>query len=397
MKIIIQKFGGTSLQNSELRQKAAELVKLSVSEGWSPVVVVSAIGRKGDPYATESLLDFVIRETPAIRKREKDMLLSCGEVISAVTFTSVLQHSGLEAVALTGIDAGIITDENHGNAQVKKVDTAFLHAILKSHKIPVVCGFQGISEKGAITTLGRGGSDTTASVLAAALDAEEIRVYKDVDGLNTADPKLICHSSLIPTASYEEAVELAEKGAQIIHPRAVEIAAAENIPIRIFSMKTGKSGTSVKNIKSDKPVTGITSKENIVLICLEAKTEVSNVQLKIFQLLADNNVSADFIDIRPDSISFIIDSENLATTHAIMQKNNFSCSTRENLVKVSIVGSGMTGVPGIMAKVVEALTSHQIIIFGCTDSRTTISCLIDKNDKIKAIGALHNIFNLDAK
>ncbi|MDO9577326.1 MAG: aspartate kinase [Candidatus Cloacimonadales bacterium] len=394
-KIIIQKFGGTSLQDDKTRLKSARFVKQKFDSGFIPVVVVSAMGREGAPYATDTLLKLAKEIEPEINPREKDLLMSCGEIISAVVFVQTLQKLGLKAIALTGAQAGIITDGNFGSARIRKVMTDNLLQIILQETIPVVTGFQGMNENGEITTFGRGGSDTTASVLAVALQAEEIEIYTDVEGILSADPKNIKKTSTIKIASYEEAVELAEKGAKVIHPRAVEIAASENIPIKILSTFTGINGTIIKNIKSDRPITGITSKENIIFFRIEPTIIDSRTAgLNIFQLLAENSISADFIDIRPESISFIIDEENRQNALQILEKNNFLYMIKEGLVKVSAVGSGMTGVPGIMAKIVSALTSQEIEILECTDSRTTISCLIKSEEKIKAIKALHDIFEL---
>ena len=394
-EIIIQKFGGTSLQDEITRGKAAKFVKEKIDAGILPVVVVSAMGRSGAPYATDTLLKIANDVEPEINPREKDLLMSCGETISAIIFVQTLRKIGLKAIALTGAQAGIITDNNFGNARIKKVIIDNLLKIINQDMIPVITGFQGMNENGEITTFGRGGSDTTASVLASALQAVEIEIYTDVEGIFSADPKNVQKTTVISEASYEEAVELAEKGAKVIHPRAVEIAASKNIPIRIFSTFTGINGTTIKNIKSDRPITGITSKDNIIYYQIEPiLTDDHAIGLNVFQLLAENSISADFIYIRPESISFIIDAENRQKTIHVLDKNNFRYLIREGLVKVSAVGSGMTGIPGIMAKIVTALTSQNIEILECTDSRTTISCLIKSEKKNKAITALHDIFEL---
>ncbi len=394
-EIIIQKFGGTSLQDEITRGKAAKFVKEKFDAGILPVVVVSAMGRSGAPYATDTLLKIANDVEPEINPREKDLLMSCGETISAIIFVQTLRKIGLKAIALTGAQAGIITDNNFGNARIKKVIIDNLLKIINQDMIPVITGFQGMDENGEITTFGRGGSDTTASVLASALQAAEIEIYTDVEGIFSADPKNVQKTTAISEASYEEAVELAEKGAKVIHPRAVEIAASKNIPIRIFSTFTGINGTTIKNIKSDRPITGITSKDNIIYYQIEPiLTDDHAIGLNVFQLLAENSISADFIYIRPESISFIIDAENRQKTIHVLDKNNFRYLIREGLVKVSAVGSGMTGIPGIMAKIVTALTSQNIEILECTDSRTTISCLIKSEKKNKAITALHDIFEL---
>jgi aspartate kinase len=216
-----------------------------------------------------------------------------------------------------------------------------------------------------------------------------------VEGILSADPKKLENASTISNASYEEAVELADKGAKVIHPRAVEIAASEDIPIKIISTLTGINGTNIKNIKSDRPITGIASKDKIIFIQIKPATDNDYKSgLQIFKLLAGNNISTDFIDIRPEEISFIIDAENLIDATTVLKDNAFNYSIKKGLTKVSVVGAGMTGIPGVMAKIVEALTSQKIEILECTDSRTTISCLIKSEEGSKAIKALHEIFEL---
>ncbi|MCF7793238.1 MAG: aspartate kinase [Candidatus Cloacimonetes bacterium] len=394
--IIIQKFGGTSLHDKKIRRIAASHVKCLIEQDISPVIVVSAIGRKGDPYATDSLLDLSNSEFPQINYRNKDFLLSCGEAISAVVFSQALKQIEIDAVPLTGFQAGILTDDNFGNAKVQKVFIKKLLDIIGAGKVPVVCGFQGMDINGEVTTLGRGGSDTTASVLGIALNAQEIRIYTDVDGIRSADPNKKQNSRVLNETSYEEIVELAYKGANVIHPRAVEIASENFVPIRILSINSGIDGTLIKKIKSDKPVTGISSKRDIIFVHI-APNEINDYHtgIRIFQLFAAAAISVDFIDIRQDSISFIIDADMEMKAVEILKKNNFDFELKNDLCKVSVVGSGMTGQPGIMAKIVEALHSQKITILECTDSRTSISCLIAEKNEIKAISALHKIFDLD--
>jgi len=393
MKIVIMKFGGTSLQTAELRNEVAELIKEKKISGMQPIVVVSAIGRAGDAYATDSLLKLVDNELSA---RDKDLLASCGETISAVIMTNSLQKLGVKAKALTGFQAGLLTDANHGFARVKKVILNKLVNTIENDEIPIVSGFQGISEQGDITTFSRSGSDTTASVLAVALQAELIEIYTDVDGIYSADPKVITNAKLVTEASYLEAVEIANKGANVIHPRAVEIAESENIPIKIISTLNGKNGTVIKNIKTDHPVTSISSKDKIISVKIipEFPNDYHS-GVRIFSMFAEQGISVDFIDIRPELISFIIDSEFQKLTEKIL--DDFNYELNEGFVKVSFVGAGMTGMPGIMAKIVEILYLNEISIYECTDSHTTISCLVKKKDEIKAVKALHDGFELGEK
>ncbi|MCK4956946.1 MAG: aspartate kinase, partial [Candidatus Cloacimonetes bacterium] len=196
----MQKFGGTSLQNEAGRLMALEKIRSAIEEGFSPVIVVSAIGRKGDPYSTDTLIDEAKKCLIDIKKREKDLLTSCGEIISAVLMVQRLRAAKLDAIALTGFQAGIITDDNFGNARVNKVNPSKILSCLQNGKIPVIAGYQGISESFEITTLGRGGSDTTAAIVAAALKADKIEIYSDVNGLMTADPTIVESAILLNEA-----------------------------------------------------------------------------------------------------------------------------------------------------------------------------------------------------
>ena len=395
MRIVVQKFGGTSLQTKELRKKAAQHVLHKVKEGFKPVVVVSAMGRKGSPYATDTLLLLALNTNKDIHPREKDLLLSCGELISATIMVHTLNNLGTQAATLTGAQAGIITDDKFGNCHVKKVIPVRIHEFLEENIIPVVTGFQGINENGDITTLGRGGSDTTASILAVALKAELIEIYSDVKGIMSANPKIVEKARLLEYASYDEAVELAYKGAEVIHPRAVEIASNNSIPLVIRSTKDGNKGTMIHHIKSDRPITGVINMDNICYVKIYPESRGDyQTGLKVFRILAEVSISVDFIDIKPDQITFIINSENKMETENLLRENRFNFELKKNYSKISVVGSGMSGLPGIMAKIVEILNKNQITIHGCTDSHTTISCLVDKEQENKAVNALHTGFEL---
>jgi aspartate kinase len=287
------------------------------------------------------------------------------------------------------------TDDKFGNCHVKKVIPFRIHDFLEKDIIPVVAGFQGINENGDITTLGRGGSDTTASVLAFALKAELIEIYSDVEGIMSANPKIVEKAHLLEYANYDEAVELAYKGAEVIHPRAVEIASNKSIPLVIRSTEAGNKGTMIHHIKSDRLVTGIINKNNICYVKIYPEKHGDyKTGLKVFQFLAEVNISVDFIDIKPQLITFIINSESIRETENLLRENRFNFELKDNYSKVSVVGSGMTGLPGIMAKIVEILNQNQITIHGCTDSHTTISCLVDKEQESKAVNALHAGFEL---
>ncbi|MFW5992102.1 MAG: aspartate kinase [Halanaerobiaceae bacterium] len=401
MKKIVQKFGGTSLDTEKKREMAVKHIKNAIESDFIPVIVVSAMGRAGKPYATDTLIKLAEGVHFEIHPREKDLLMSCGEIISAVIMVQTMQKDGIEAVALTGAQAGIYTDKNFGESEIKKVNPERILEIINEEKIPVIAGFQGVTHDGEITTLGRGGSDTTASVIAAAIDALYIEIYTDVAGVMTADPRLVNNARIIDQVSYNEVCELAYQGARVIHPRAAEIAMKEGIPIKVRSTLEENSGTLIHNqglrgIKGDRPVTGVTSRHNIVFIKIKPNKPAEYATgLIVFNILANHGISVDFINIRPDAISFIVENRNQDKVVNLLADYEFNFEIKKDLIKVSVVGGGMTGLPGVMARLVEALNNKQIDIYQTTDSHTTISCLIKRDEEKEALNALHDAFRLD--
>lgn len=298
MRIIVQKFGGTSVATPLQREKAARKVMESRANGYSPVVVVSAMGRKGEPYATDTLLGLIKDIHENADPREQDLIMSCGEVISTVIMTETLRKMGCDAVGLTGGQAGIITDESFGNTRIVEVHPQRVMDYLKLGKVVVVAGFQGISKSGEITTLGRGGSDTTAAALAVALGAEAVEIYTDVEGVMTADPKMVPEARPLTVVSYSEIVEMAHLGAKVVHPRAVEIAMEGGVPIRIKNTFSDAPGTLVCDssvapkktvIKSDRVARGIAHLTNIGQIRLDRQHDVNEGGFlsRVFRALAD--------------------------------------------------------------------------------------------------------------
>lgn len=245
LRILIQKFGGTSVATPDSRQLVVNKIKQAQKKGYAPVVVVSAMGRSGDPYATDTLIQVAKQANPLLDKRELDQIMCCGEMISAVVMASTLQSAGIKAVMLTGGQAGIITDDHYTQARIIKIDTSHLQELLWRGYLPVVCGFQGMTFQHQLTTLGRGGSDTTAAALGDALEAEAIEIYTDVDGIMTADPRLVPTARLLEHMSYEEACQMAYQGAKVIHPRAVELAMKKRIPLIVKSTFSNHPGTRI--------------------------------------------------------------------------------------------------------------------------------------------------------
>ncbi|MBS3968815.1 MAG: aspartate kinase [Clostridia bacterium] len=402
MKILVQKFGGTSVATSEKRAMVAQKIIRAKKSGVNLVVVVSAMGRKGDPYATDTFIDMVKELSPEIDLRELDMLMSCGEIISGILLSSTLKNMGYASCFLTGLQAGIITDSEHGNASILRIDPQKIVKELQEDKIVVVAGFQGVSETGEVTTLGRGGSDTTAAALGVALSAEAVEIYTDVDGVKTADPRLVNNSKTLEQVTYSEVCQLAHEGAKVVHPRAVEIAMQKNIPLRIKCTFNDNPGTLITSnggtiergsIRvSDRLITGITYSTNITQIKIPVTEEL--LPKRVFNSLALAGISVDFINILPELLLFTVKTEVAKKAVKILENLNLLVEVKDGCAKVATVGAGMTGMPGVVAKIVEALTEENIEILQSADSYTSIWCLITEDDLEKAVNALHKKFIL---
>ncbi|WP_066635338.1 aspartate kinase [Desulfolucanica intricata] len=403
MKFIIQKFGGTSLSTAELREQVATKVIGAVQEGFIPVVVVSAMGRSGEPYSTDSLLSLVYAVNREIPGRESDLLLSCGEIISGIIMAATIRKKGFPAVFLTGAQAGIITDDNYNDARIKRVDPQAIIKYAGEGNIVVVAGFQGVSENGEITTLGRGGSDTTAAALGVALDAGWVDIYTDVDGIMTADPRIVNDARALEKITYNEICQLAHEGAKVIHPRAVEIAMQKNIPLRVRCTFSDAPGTLVTNngevykgaidITRDRIITGIAQITGITQLKINlSEEETLGWHLRIFKGLALAGISIDFINVSPNTIIFTVKDELAQKAVEVLENLGLRPETFPGCVKIAAVGAGMTGVPGVMAGIVEALTKEGVSILQSADSYTTIWVLVQRKDMEKAIRALHQQF-----
>jgi aspartate kinase len=403
MKILVQKFGGTSLATYELRQRVIHHIRNGLNEGYQLVVVVSAMGRKGDPYATDTLLDLINQNGRSLQPRERDLLLSCGEIISATTLSSMLHREGIDNTVLTGGQAGIITNHQHNNAQIITINPSRIHQELKNGKVVIVAGFQGKTTDGEITTLGRGGSDTTATALGVALGAELVDIFTDVDGIMTADPRIVEDAVPLETVTYTEMCNLAFQGAKVIHPRAVEIAMQTNVPIRVRSTMTDNPGTLVTSTAEvtrlagevqDRLITGITQVPNVTQIKVKAKEGQYDFQLKVFKAMAENGISVDFINVNPSGVAYTVFDELADRAEEILRSLGFEPELHRHCAKVSAVGAGIAGVPGAMAKMVEALTEEDIQILQSADSHTTLWVLVRGEDMVKAVRALHRKFEL---
>ncbi|MEG1255175.1 aspartate kinase [Clostridium sp.] len=394
MDIVVQKFGGTSVSSDENRRLVVNKIKCVIEKGYKTVVVVSAMGRNGSPYATDTLLSLVDEEFKVNNPRGLDLLMSCGETLSTVVMCNNLLKEGIEAVPLMGGEAGIKTDDNFNNASILHVDPKSILKVLEDGKVPVVAGFQGISTGGSITTIGRGGSDVTGAILGAALKAREVQIYTDVDGIMTADPRIVSEASLIENISYDEVFQFADQGAKVIHPRAVEISRRYNIPLVIKNTLSDCDGTTISTCgeNNERIITGITHMENRVQI------RISNNSKKhcndIFKTLAEEGISIDLISVFLKDQIFTISNYDLEKFKKIGVDLDIKYEYTENCSKISIIGSKMRGIPGVMSRILKALEEGNVDVLQTADSHTTIWCLVE-SDKVKcAINLLHNEFNL---
>lgn len=398
MDIIVQKFGGTSVSTEERRKQVIKKIGKAIESGLKPVVVVSAMGRKGEAYATDTLLSLVDDNFKNNNKSAQDLLMCCGEIISSVVLCNDLYKHGITAVPLTGGQAGIITNDVHTNAQAIDVDTSNIMKILESGKVPIVTGFQGVTKEGFFTTLGRGGSDTSACILGVALNAKEIDIYTDVDGIMTADPRMVEDASLINEMTYNEGFQLADQGAKVIHPNAVALAKKGNVPLVIKNTMNDSKGTMIKSDISEEEkrlISGITHLNNRIQVRVRLSDNRERRSYRnLLELLAKNHISLDLINIFPEHQMFTIDASEKDKLSEIMSKAEIKYSIIENCSTIAIVGAGMNGVPGVMARIINTLTRNEIEVLQTTDSNMTIWCLIDSKKVPEAIRLLHTEFNL---
>lgn len=403
MGIIVQKFGGTSVGTIERIQHVADTVTKAYKEGHQVVTVVSAMG-----HHTDELVNLANQISPQNSKRELDMLLTTGEQVSISLLAMAIQAKGFKAISLTGWQAGIQTESIHGNARIQTIATEKIQNLLDDGYIVIVAGFQGISDENEITTLGRGGSDTTAVALAAALKAERCDIYTDVLGVYTTDPRIEPAASKLSYVSYEEMLELAALGAAVLHPRAVEFAKNYGLIIQVRSSQHDEIGTFIgeeKQMEQQTVVRGIAFESNVTRITLNGLYNQVDLLPNIFTLLAKEGIDVDIIiqSVTSDNLvnlSFSIKSENMFETITILesQKETLgyqSFDFESELAKVSIVGSGMVSNPGVAANMFKFLAEDGIPVKMVSTSEIKVSTVIPKSQLQKAVHALHKGYELD--
>lgn len=406
MKIVVQKFGGTSVSTRDKRKMVINKILKCKESGKAVVVVLSAMGRKGEPYATDTLKDLIATSYSGHSLKTMDLMMSCGEIISAALLGAGLESMGEKVVVLTGQQAGILTDSVFGDADIIEINEKRILSHLNDGAIVIVTGFQGVTKNGEITTLGRGGSDTTAVALGVALKAERVEIYTDVDGIMTADPNIVPKAKIIDEISYDEVFQMAEKGAKVIHPRAVEIAKKGNVTVIIKNTMSNHPGTKIhhcrctgKDIFSTRPnkeklLTAITSKNHIAQISILMGDNLI-VNSDFFSKLGEANISIDMINFFVDKKIFTIDKSQLNLIKTILSKFDFKYNVLTACSKVTIIGNRIAGIPGVMATIVTAFAKENIRILQSCDSHSTISCLVREEDVNKAVNSLHTAFHLD--
>ena len=407
-KIIVQKFGGTSVADTNKIKNVAKTVIREKQNGNDVVVVVSAMG-----HTTDYLVKMAKDLSPDPSGREMDMLLSTGEGVSIALLAMAIQAQGYDAVSFNAMQIGILTENIHTKARILKIKTDKLKENLKAGKIIVIAGFQGVTDDGEITTLGRGGSDTSAVAIAAALNAERCDIYTDVEGVYTTDPRVVPNASKLDEISYEEMLELAHAGANVLHPRSVETAKLNNVPLRVrSSFKQDNLGTlilGVDKMEINRPVAGVAADLSQARIVVCDVPDKPGVAAKIFSVLAKENISVDMIIqsyarkvSNTNDIAFTIDSADLDKTVKTLDTLKHDIDAHgdiqidDKIAKVSIVGAGMIDRPGVASSMFETLAQQNINIRMISTSEIKISCLVDKSDAHRAVKALHKVFGLES-
>ena len=402
-KLIVKKFGGTSVANPERIEAVADIVEQTINEGNRVTVVLSAMGNN-----TDELISLAKEINPEPDLREYDALLSTGEQVSVALLAMALLKRGIQGKSYTAYQLGIKTNSSHSRARILDVDVNKITKELGEGVVPVITGFQGMNELGDITTLGRGGSDTTGVALAVALNADECQIYTDVDGVFTTDPRVYDKARLLKNVSFEEMLELSSMGAKVLQLRAVEYASKFNMPIRVLSSFNQGEGTVVqeeKNIMERPIVSGISSIDTEAKLTIRGVPDIPGVAAKILGPISDAGIDVDVIvqNIGADNttdFTFTVDKSNFSKAETILKDTSSSLGggqveADDDIAKISIVGRGMRANAGVASKMFQALADGEINILMITTSEIKISVVIRKDLQEKAVNALHNAFELD--
>lgn len=399
--LVVKKFGGSSVADKEKIFNVAKRCIEEYEKGNQVIVVLSAMGK-----TTDGLIAKAYEMNPNPPKRELDMLLATGEQVSVALMSMAFHSLGVPAVSLNAAQVAMHTTSAYGTAKLKRIDTERIRHELDSRKIVVITGFQGVNKYDDLTTLGRGGSDTTAVALAAALHADACEIYTDVDGVYTADPRVVPDARKLPEVSYDEMLDFASLGAKVLHNRSVEMAKRYGVQLVVRSSLTREEGTVVKEeAKMERMlVSGVAADKNVARISVIGVNNMPGVAFKIFNLLAKHNINVDIIiqsigrEERKD-ISFTVAKTDLQEALELLrdQKEVFSAqdvTSEEGVAKISIIGAGMSSNPGVAAKMFEALSNANVNIKMIATSEIRITVLIDEADVERSMRTVHDAFDL---
>lgn len=400
--LIVKKFGGTSVANKERIYNVARRCIRDYEKGNDVVVVLSAMGKY-----TDELIEKARDINPNPPKREMDMLLTIGEQMSVSLMAMAMAEMGVRAISLNAFQVGMHTTSAHGNARLKKIDTERIRRELDDRKIVIITGFQGVNKYDDYTTLGRGGSDTTAVALAAVLHADACEIYTDVDGVYTADPRLVPTAKKLKAITYDEMLDLAALGAGVLHNRSVEMAKKYGVQLVVRSSLNESEGTVVKEVvkKVERMlISGVALDTDAVRIAVIGLKDVPGMAFKLFDVLARKHINVDVIlqsigRAGTKDISFTVDKKDLDDAVAALEENQARLGYKElhserNIAKLSIVGAGMMSNPGVAAKMFESLYNEGVNINMISTSEIRVTVLIDENDGVRAMNAVHDAFNL---
>jgi aspartate kinase len=405
MGIIVQKFGGTSVQDAERINRAARRAIKAKLAGNKVVVVVSAMGQ-----TTDVLVDLAKQITDSPSKREMDMLLSTGEQVSIALMAMAMQKMGHDAISMTGIQVGLFTDSSHTKARIQQINVDHMLDHLNRGQIVIVAGFQGVDKEGDITTLGRGGSDTTAVALAAVLKADMCEIYTDVNGVYTTDPRVVPTAKKLDKVSYDEILELASLGAGVMHSRSIEFGKKYGVPIHVRSSLTDEPGTLICEETKEMEeiaVRGATVKKDLARITLMGVPNKPSIAAQIFSRISKENIVVDDIiqNRMPDhtaELSFTVEQSDFRDAKTLAEQlmkelGGRGITVDDQVAKVSVVGIGMRSHTGVAAKMFETLAAANINIENISTSEIKISCIVKRSEADEALRKVHTAFDLDAK
>ena len=403
MNVIVMKFGGTSVANIKKIQNVAGIVKQNLHKDNKLVVVLSAMA--GVTNELQKYLDDINSDNDI----ENDLVLTSGENVTIGILSAILKQMNINSIPLLGWQIPIITDENHKKAKILNISKKRIYSFLKKYDVIVLAGFQGVNKSGNITSLGRGGSDTTAVAIASAINAKRCDIYTDVEGVYSADPNIVSKAKKIPKLAYEEMLEMSSSGAKVLHTRSVELAMKNNLVLQVISSLTKKEGTFIldeKQLIEKEIVSGVSYSKSDSKITISGIADRPGISASIFGLLAKNNINVDMIvqNISQDGVSanitFTVPNSELKFTKSILEKNqkiiNYTAiKTDDKVSKISVIGMGMMSQAGVAQKMFKTLADKKINILAISTSEIKLSVIVDETHILNAVKRLHTVFDLD--